>query len=51
MLNPDLLKFMMKNNLEETSVEEKQEDIKLTKTENKMSAYSKFAAIPIEIRK
>lgn len=50
MLNPNLLKFIIKNNLEESRVEEKKEP-KAEKLENKMSAYSRFAAIPVEVQK
>lgn len=50
MFNPNLLKFIIKNNLEESRVEEKKEP-KSEIAENKMFSYSKFATIPIEISK
>ncbi len=49
MLNSNLVKFIIKNNLEESSVEPKKE----CKAEpvNKMFTYSKFATVPIQITK
>lgn len=50
MLNPTLLKFIIKNNLEESKVETKVENVP-EKTENKMYTYSRFATVPIEVSK
>lgn len=50
MFNPNLLRFIIKNNLEESAVEEKKEP-KQEKYENKMFAYTKFATIPVELLK
>ena len=50
MLNSNLLKFIIKNNIEESKVETKVEYIP-EKFENKMFAYSRFATVPIELSK
>lgn len=51
MLNPELVKFMIKNNLEESAVPEKQEEIKYIECKNKMILHSQFAVIPVQIEK
>lgn len=50
MLNSNLLKFIIKNNLEESAVAPKKEP-KIECVENKMYAYSKFATVPIQVLK
>lgn len=50
MLNSNLLRFIIKNNLEESKLETKIEYVP-EKTENKMYAYSRFATVPIEVSK
>ncbi len=50
MLNPKLVKFIIKNNLEESAVEPKKE-AKVETSENKLTSYTRFAAIPVQIIK
>lgn len=51
MFNPKLMKFILKNNLEESKAIESKLEHKPAQVENKMFAYSKFATVPIEILK
>ena len=50
MLNPNLVKFMIKNNLEESAVEPKKEK-KVNVPEVKLAKYTQFAAIPVQVIK
>ncbi len=53
MLNPNLVKFIVQHNLEESMVEEKTVEVKQVKFKraiDKMHAYSRFAVIPVEVR-
>lgn len=48
MFSPELMRFLINNNIEEYETEQKKE---ISFSENKMFRYAKFASIPIEIRK
>lgn len=50
MLNPDLVRFMIKNNLEESAIPEKQEDTKVIEYKNKLAIHSQFAVVPIQVK-
>lgn len=47
MFSPELMRFLIKHNIEEYKAKEK-EQIKFT--ENKIFRYAKYATIPIEIK-
>lgn len=50
MLNPNLVKFIIKNNLEESKVEEKPSS-KEIKINGKMYTATNFAVVPVQVKK
>lgn len=51
MLNPELVRFMMKNNLEESAIPEKQEETKVIECKNKMILHTQYAVVPVQVKK
>ncbi|MDD3236533.1 MAG: hypothetical protein PHV37_00370 [Candidatus Gastranaerophilales bacterium] len=49
-MNPQLLKFIIKNNLEESKAIEGKKEPKEIKLGTKMTAFSKLASVPVKIQ-